>query len=504
MVGRLVHEEKVFGSKCIFSSNLRLYKYVKNIIIVTIVPPKKSGMKARSFFTPQVIIILISVFIVSCSNSSKQSAKEQSTQTKRLIEEPFKTIKLPQQSYTLKAETGGTFVTSTGTKIKIPQDAFVDKNGNKITGDVTVSFKEMHTPAEIIASGIPMQYVNNGKTENFESAGMFEITGHKNNEPIEIAKDKSIGVDLVSMKQDKNFNYYEFDTTEGQWKELAKNVTVAENDNKKAGLEKLEAMVVPSKPIEPEKTDASSLVVDLDVNYVLYPHMKEFSGILWQYAGTDPSKSPEKNRDIFTANWKYIDLEPVSEAVDNNLFNLTIKTADKTYTAVMKPVLSGKKYETAKNNFLKKKNEYLKVLEARENEGERLKREGDFMRVLTVKEFGIYNCDRYYGDNLTYALEWDYEVDGTVDKSTQKVFHICKTDNSVVYYYPNTKDLRFDPNKENCLVAILPGDKIAVFDYDDFKQLKSLRLAKGAKHTFEFKTLPQKFTSVNDLNQILM
>ncbi|MGV3597511.1 MAG: hypothetical protein ACO1PI_06540 [Bacteroidota bacterium] len=461
-------------------------------------------MKVSSITTAKFLFILFSAFLVSCSNSSKQSGSQQVAELKLSIEKPFTTINLPSNSYTVKAETGGTFVTTTGTKIKIPQDAFVDKNGNKITGDVTVSFKEMHTPADIIASGIPMQYVNNGKIENFESAGMFEIAGQKNNEPVEIAKGKSIGIDLVSVKKDKNFNYYEFDTKEGRWKELAKDIAVAENDNKKSGLEKLDAMVVPSKPIEPEKTDANSLVVDLDVNYALYPHMKEFSGVLWQYAGTDPSKSPEKNKDVFTANWKYIDLEPVSEAVDNNLFNLTIKTADKTYTAVMKPVLSGKKYETAKNNFLKKKNEYLKALEARENEGERLKREGDFMRVLTVKEFGIYNCDRYYGDNLTYALEWDYEVDGTVDKSTQKVFHICKTDNSVVYYYPNTKDLRFDPNKENCLVAILPGDKIAVFDYDDFKQLKSLRLAKGAKHTFEFKTLPQKFTSVNDLNQILM
>lgn len=461
-------------------------------------------MKVSSFFTTKIIVVLITVFLVSCSNSSKQSATEQSVQAKRLIEEPFKTIKLPQQSYTLKAEAGGTFVTATGTKIKIPQDAFVDKNGNKITGDVTVSFKEMHTPADIIASGIPMQYANNGKIENFESAGMFEITGHKNNEPIEIAKDKSIGVDLVSVKQDKNFNYYEFDTKEGQWKELAQNVAVTENDNKKEGLEKLDAMIVPSKPIEPEKTDASSLVVDLDVNYALYPHMKEFSGILWQYAGTDPAKAPEKNKDIFTANWKYIDLEPVSEQMDNNLFNLTIKTAEKTYTAVMKPVLSGKKFEAAKKNFLAKKTEYLKAMEAKANESERLKREGDFMRTLVVEKFGIYNCDRYYGDNVTYALQWDYEVEGAVDKSTQKVFHICKTDNSVVYYYPNTKDIRFDPDKENCLIAILPGDKIAVFDYDDFKQLKSLRLAKGAKHTFEFKTLPQKFTSVNDLNQLLM
>ena len=44
-----------------------------------------------------------------------------------------------------------------GTHISIPKSAFVDKNGNLVTENVVVKFREFHDAKSILLSGIPMQ-----------------------------------------------------------------------------------------------------------------------------------------------------------------------------------------------------------------------------------------------------------------------------------------------------------------------------------------------------------
>ncbi|HRD40305.1 MAG TPA: hypothetical protein PLC65_16880, partial [Bacteroidia bacterium] len=80
----------------------------------------------------------------------------------------------------------------TKSKIKVPQNAFVNKAGPDIIGDVEIQYREMHDQADIIASGIPMTYDSAGTKYHFESAGMFDIKASQNGEQVFLKHGKQI------------------------------------------------------------------------------------------------------------------------------------------------------------------------------------------------------------------------------------------------------------------------------------------------------------------------
>jgi len=65
-----------------------------------------------------------------------------------------------------------------GTCILIPKDAFVDVNGQGITEEVKITFKEYRNSAQIAFSNLPMVFRKDGEEFNFNSSGMFSIKGH--------------------------------------------------------------------------------------------------------------------------------------------------------------------------------------------------------------------------------------------------------------------------------------------------------------------------------------
>lgn len=113
----------------------------------------------------------------------------------------------------VNTEKGANFKLPNGTKIVVPQDAFVDKNNKPIVGNVDLEYREFHNAAQILASGIPMTYDSAGVKHQFESAGMFEMRGFQNNEPVFIAQNKGIDVDMASFVKGDDFRFYYLDQT---------------------------------------------------------------------------------------------------------------------------------------------------------------------------------------------------------------------------------------------------------------------------------------------------
>ena len=113
----------------------------------------------------------------------------------------------------VNTEKGANFKLPNGTKITVPQDAFVDKNNKPIVGNVDLEYREFHNAAQILASGIPMTYDSAGVTHQFESAGMFEMRGFQHNEPVFIAQNKGIDVDMASFVKGDDFRFYYLDQT---------------------------------------------------------------------------------------------------------------------------------------------------------------------------------------------------------------------------------------------------------------------------------------------------
>jgi len=164
------------------------------------------------------------------------------------IDKPFPEIKTKIDKLEFSAATGGTFKLASGSTLKVPAFAFVDKKGEPITDSVKIEFEEYHDASEILLSGITMKYNVNGEEKPFESAGMFKIDGKCKNEEIEVARGKFLNIDIVSNQKDNNFDFFQLEEKTGQWKQIGKapineSLQVAQVEKPKEVIEKLKFQI---------------------------------------------------------------------------------------------------------------------------------------------------------------------------------------------------------------------------------------------------------------------
>lgn len=152
--------------------------------------------------------------------------------TYKNIRPPLENISVVWKQNVILAETGSELEYSSGTRIKIPPQAFVDKNGNPVTGNVLIGFREFKNPLDFLLSGIPMGADSAGQPSQFISAGMFEITASVNGQEVFLKKDSRIDVNMSSMDEQPDYNLYAFDDQTGRWDQKAdrSEIRVAKTD----------------------------------------------------------------------------------------------------------------------------------------------------------------------------------------------------------------------------------------------------------------------------------
>lgn len=117
---------------------------------------------------------------------------------------------------------------NSGTKINIPANAFLDKNGEVVTGQVELGYREFNDPIEVAFSGIPMGYDSAGVNYSFSSSGMLEINASKDGEPVFINPENKISIEMVSNNDDPGYNLYSMTDGEG-WEYKGKDSIYVDN-----------------------------------------------------------------------------------------------------------------------------------------------------------------------------------------------------------------------------------------------------------------------------------
>ncbi len=455
------------------------------------------------------LLLLFSVFLFRCTTEKSTS------QSKQTINEPFKDVKIAAQTYVVDAEKGGEIKLENGTRIMVPPNAFVDKNGQPVSGEVALKYREFHNAVDIMVSGIPMKMMDGGEERDFESAGMFEIKGYSGTSEIAIADGKDLKVQLASFKPEENYNHYYFDEEKGEWKELASAVKPEKNPDfvqaqatAAATLSTLNSDTVENvaAPLAPKKYDPNATVLNLNVDYDKYPYLKEFNGIVWQYAGDDAANDPKNNAWLMKEKWSSVSLELADAAAST--FNLKVISGNKTYEALVVPALSGKAFDKALAKYQSSLTAYntrqAQIAAMNKGSNEIYNQHAEIVRAFTVSSFGIYNCDRYRSDDGLFAINWKVELgEAGFDNTGMYIYHICKTDNTVTYCYPNAPTIKFDPKKDNVLMAVLPDDKVAVFGKDDFAKMNTQGVSNGSDYTFRFNEVHRKFSSSTDIGKFV-
>ncbi len=393
-------------------------------------------MKKKFFTVKMLPLAFMAISLQNCNNATeKTDNKDKNTkQEENAKTGNFENFDVEKQVYEFDTSQEKNILTETGTKIKFVADNFVDKNGKPIKGKVKITLREFHSLADIMASGIPMQYDSAGVKHNFESAGMFELRGTQNNEEIFIAKDKPVKLDLASYKNGA-FNQYILAETklktaqikrqapqhnwlipsayaqempqlmvnriDGKWKITMKSQLPTANAEKAKKIAELETQL-PKQPVKPQAYNANEPILDFNIsNLKEFPELATFQNIVWQYGGEkDSTQDPAKNEWIFSTTWSEVKLQSQNLPGAGISYKLVLKNVSKDFTTQIIPALRGTQLETAKQLFEQKNKEYEAEMKKSSAEREKISQElektklqGDFVRGFILQDFGIFNSD---------------------------------------------------------------------------------------------------------------
>lgn len=430
------------------------------------------------------------------------------TLTKRSVTPPLESIDVPKEKITLSKPAAKVITLESGSSIEIPEGAFVDAAGNPVNTPVDIEFREFHDPASIIASGIPMSLTTEeGTVEWMQTAGMFEIQGYSEGEAVFIAPGKSIQVNLVS-EVPGDYDFWYLDQQAGNWDNKgavpANSVeSVSEGVSNSKEIAELRAKAA-QPPVPPVAFDKTKPALNFNVNFRQFPELKDKKGIIWQYAGNMEADDPMENQWIFKEDWTNVSLEKSNKP---GQYQMSLESDTKEYSIPVLASQKGKDLARAQAEYQKRLAEFNALKQALANKEELLKKQRAFIRSFEIQGFGIYNYDILYKQKERIPLVADFEFDGMspATKRLARVYLITGNQKAIVEYNSSSwRQFSVDPTADNRMVAILPGNKIAVFTQRDFdQQMEFIKKAAGENFTFQMEVKDQPVKDMDDLKSAL-
>ena len=186
-------------------------------------------------------------------------------------------------------------------------------------------------------------------------------------------------------------------------------------------------------------------------------------------------------------------LKSISE-LGENVYQLNIRTKDKefiTYIYLNESDLENiNKYNTYKLNKVKQ-------------EKDRQEKELSLTRRFAISEFGIYNWDVIIDDTNSISFSAQFNFDVATEYNNVTVFLITELNGPAVikYYQDSWRNFSINPKLKNKLIAILPNNKIAMFE--EFDKLDYSRIKEDKTCVFDMKTYEKEVLSLSDLKNIL-
>ncbi len=315
----------------------------------------------------------------------------------------LKGVDVQKDAYTIVAENGGNFTTSVGTSVIVPPNAFKDKNGDIITGDVTVNFREFHDVPSIFAAGVNMTYDSAGTEYHFESAGMFEMEAFQNGEKLFTNADALITVALASTQPGDYFNIYYQDPQDG-WKYIAKDTSALKKQPKlddveleakeiklaelKTELGKAEKKFKKSLKKEgmilPEKANDDLYAMKIAFTNEDFPELAPYKNIVFEITEANEDFDPKMAQE----NWKGIELK--KNLLGVYVMHLYGKTKEKLF---VRPVFANEHIASADQTFDELFKEYSTKSDGKlAKEREKLKNLAQYYKATQKEVADAYNA----------------------------------------------------------------------------------------------------------------
>lgn len=468
----------------------------------------------RTRLLPALIFLFSITFIfqycttdsTSVNNSKSEeidsnNPKLETSFAKQEITPPFKALDVDFNQFNVENSKSQKLQLDNGTSIEIPANTFVDKNGQPVTSPVNIQYREFHNAAEILASGIPMKAFYNGEEGIMQTAGMFEINATVDNEEVFIADGKEVTVNMASNVDGDNYDFWLFNRGEGNWEN--KGASTPQPNTQKANAQKaLASMEKITAPTPPVKFDKKKPVLNFDLNLDGFPELKNMKNIFWQYTGK--GENPQKAKWIFQEQWATADIKKGKRA---NEYTLVLKNDKRNFSTSVCPSQSGSDFNKAMAKYDEEMKAYKSNALTIDEKKNFMNRQAEFVRSFNINQMGIYNYDILLKnpDNFLFAANFDFGPDVPKAHSKVNVYLITNDGRSVVAFpFSDRKRFGFNPDVDNQLIAILPNNKIATFDQEDFEDhLDEMRKSRGASYTFKMNVKSEPMKNMDDLQKAI-
>lgn len=229
--------------------------------------------------------------------------------------------KVPFDTNEFSVEEGFVYEGKFGTEVTVPANAFVNKKGEPVSGQVEFRVREFHGLKDIFLSGITMQ--SREGDEVMKSGGMIELRAFQGEDTLELAKGKELDVNLAfTGEPDENYSLFYLEN-DNVWSAPMQYETV-KNDSKQAKL------------IEIEKLDMESdSVFEIHTAYEGRPFLKMWKDVKWQLFNCTGELPYTEVNDVI---WDYVHVKPIDE--ERNLFSMDMVSTMHTYEGKMKQYVS--------------------------------------------------------------------------------------------------------------------------------------------------------------------
>lgn len=420
---------------------------------------------------------------------------------------PFKNLSQTFDIFEVDSKKETIIKRANGTKIKIPKDAFLDQFGEVIHGIVTIQYRDFNDAIDVFLAGIPMEYKLDNKTEHFETAGMFEIKGEQNGNPISINPNNPIQIDIPSQNTDNDFRVFKING-EKKWQYAGEGTVSIKTSTSSRGSQEMKTTPFPltknyfvmsywsvADIIFRKPTKSSPLVKKKMTEYGFskfdfYNRTPiEFGGreypadlVLWELIGNKiPKKFQKKVRSKITK-------------VSGNKYKIELskygkeKKAFTTYANAIIPLEHLFKFSPDEW-----KSKYKTYLEKLKEEKNRVQMEQAAIRSLKIDDFGIYNWDRFVKFDSHVKIIADYNFKDQEDELFgTTIYCILKNDKALVKLQYQDR-LILTPEEPAKLFAILPGNKLWVYPFSQFSEIdfETMKLQTNPKHHFNFKEIKE-------------
>lgn len=425
----------------------------------------------------QSLVVVSSLILWKCSG--EETLNENSFKKKTAIQPPLKGVDVKSDIFSFQADEDQQILTKEGTIITIPANSLVDKNGKTVKGKVDLAYRSINSPAEIIASGIPLTYDSAGVAYDFLSAGMFEIHASQKGNDLEIKKGGNIQVDFASYKDGSEFSFYKIDEKKGDWSFKGK-TNPTKNQGKVKRLEEFEN---------------SNLLV-FDVDYSVHDELKAYNGLKWICIDEKGVDNPLKSKWMDKEYWYDITMKTLDES--KGIYEVTLSNDKKNATFKVSPYLMEGETNADRIQAIASVNEA--VAQRKELE-QKIQLEADITRTFKISSFGTYNWDtieKRIAEGALATTNASFRVDSEAVTKDMNVYLLSGKDNILSRITKKWDKLVYNPNEENKFLIILPDNYAAMSTTEEFKKAKN-----KANFEFSLKKVAKKIKSIEDLEALL-